>query len=109
MYSLLSPDHERLDHRMLRVLSDGSPATRGPEESQRPDSRVPENPYRASSETLHGDSLQGVLQRPGWFCAMTSVINSAMNSSIQQGDWQRICLALKASCIRTKSSSSGAS
>src|SRR5271157_2043626 len=71
MHPLLSPDHERPDHRMLRVLSDGCAATGRPEESQRPDSRVPEDSQRASFEALHGNPLQDVLQRPGWLGAMT--------------------------------------
>jgi len=37
MHSLLSQDHERTDHSVLRVVSDGRAATGGPEEPERSD------------------------------------------------------------------------
>jgi ferredoxin len=44
MHSLLSPDYQRPDHRLLRGMPDRRAPVGGLEESQRPDSRIPEDP-----------------------------------------------------------------
>ena len=45
-------------------------ATGRPEESQRSDSRVPEDPPRAGAEAADGHRRKGLLQRAGWFGAV---------------------------------------
>src|SRR5208337_3964148 len=93
--SLLSPDYQGTHDRVLRGVPDGhSPACR-PEKSQRPDSRISEDPQRASFETAFSDWFEVLLLRLGRRGAIRRLRKCRFPS--------------KASCIPTRWNSSGAS
>src|SRR6516164_8595937 len=64
VHALLSPYYEGSDHRVRRGLSDGRPATGGPEESQRSSARIPADQCSTGPEARNGDRRKSLLQRP---------------------------------------------